>query len=1038
MEFDRTIDRTGITLTVAEEKGLLRRLLGTRDGDLATLSAKDRRLAFALADLRALAAEQPDELELSERRIRMSHRLAAALDARTGDQLGLPPLTDLTLRTDVDGLLGSAGFRLRAEWWRGGVRKTPRRIGAVLKTDRGEQRLPLWMLDALEVAEAPLEVDDAAQWEALARFRRALDPGVAGGADDVAARISMTDFLSGLQVGLADGFSISPNASGDDFEVLPFSRERLGGAVEPSEEMSELGGTDLHDFQRKLRQRGALNAYRLGPGRFMVIDRSVTPALQVMAQMQRAPKGEREAFIRNPRGRISEAVEAAMESAGAFDGLDDAGREEVVDQAAGPILVETEEYAQFSARVIGIGIYRPPAIAMSGDGATTWLPEIFSQETRSRIEVMVRDDLDHLAEALERAIDVGEESVSESGVHVPARKDVLEAVRQEIERRDAAHADRDASAEDHDVTGTDDDAQERGGPAILETRDNFEEVQWNPDLVARADVVDAEPPASIRTPLRPYQHESLRWQIEAWSAGLPGILNADEQGLGKTLQTIAFLVWLNGRMSTGAATHGPILVVAPTSLLQNWEQEVALHVENPGLGQLIRLYGGGIGARRKMGASGMDTATGEALLDFADLARAAEAGQRHPTWILTTYATMTNYQHSLAQIPFAAVVFDEIQALKTPGSLRACAARAMKADFRIGLTGTPIENTTSDLWAIMDQLAPGSLGALKYFREEFGTPREDNMERLHARIFRSDERPPLALRRLKGEVAKDLPTKTRSLLPLEMPRYQADIYEEAREKLAVGRKGAALKMLHHIRTVSVHPDLVSNEGDEGFIALSARLLATFRILREIRAQRERALVFIEHRQMQYRFIELAKAAFGLPQIDLINGDTPIRQRQAIVNRFQKHLEKDCGFDMLVLGPRAAGTGLTLTAATHVIHLSRWWNPAVEEQCNDRVHRIGQTRPVHVHVPMAIHPEYQDQSFDCLLHSLMQRKRKLAGSALWPMGDTADDAALLQKSLGAEAVGKTRGEPVQAAIAAMFERDGIPVPAPDLDGGYRFE
>ena len=184
--------------------------------------------------------------------------------------------------------------------------------------------------------------------------------------------------------------------------------------------------------------------------------------------------------------------------------------------------------------------------------------------------------------------------------------------------------------------------------------------------------------------------------------------------------------------------------------------------------------------------------------------------------------------------------------------------------------------------------------------------------------------------------------------------------------------------------------------------------------------------------MQYRFIELARAEFGLERIDLINGDTPIHKRQSIVNRFQQHGAAP-GFDLLVLGPKAAGTGLTLTAATHVIHLSRWWNPAVEEQCNDRVHRIGQTRAVHIHIPLAVHSGYREQTFDCLLQSLMQRKRRLAESALWPMGDTEADASDLQRMVAdAEASSSATGEPLDVAMRAMFGRDGLTMPSWAVD------
>lgn len=163
-----------------------------------------------------------------------------------------------------------------------------------------------------------------------------------------------------------------------------------------------------------------------------------------------------------------------------------------------------------------------------------------------------------------------------------------------------------------------------------------------------------------------------------------------------------------------------------------------------------------------------------------------------------------------------------------------------------------------------------------------------------------------------------------------MPETQAVAYEEARLNLAQGGAAAALKVLHHIRTVSVHPSFNASGSNSDFIEASARLRATFQILHDIKLKKERVLVFIENRKMQYSFIELAKAEFHLDHVELINGDTPIQKRQAIVNRFQKHLENDRGFDLLVLGPKAAGTGLTLTAATNVIHLSRWWNPAVEE------------------------------------------------------------------------------------------------------------
>ena len=262
-----------------------------------------------------------------------------------------------------------------------------------------------------------------------------------------------------------------------------------------------------------------------------------------------------------PLARVHGA-RAYRHRAGAFADLDDAGREEAIERAAGPLLVETEEFARFSARVTGVGLYQAPDLPIEGVSPTTWLPEIFTREARLKLEAMPGDDLAHLAASLEQAIGSGAESVDESGLRLPARKDVLEVVRAEISRRDAAPETPPAP----DAAPPAPDAPTSGGPAILQTRDNFHDVQWRPALKARAQGVSAEVPSGIVTPLKPHQHDSLRWQAEAWSAGLPGILNADEQGLGKTLQTISVLAWLH----SVAMVSGPHLVIVPLSTLANW------------------------------------------------------------------------------------------------------------------------------------------------------------------------------------------------------------------------------------------------------------------------------------------------------------------------------------------------------------------------------------------------------------------------------------------------------------------------------------
>jgi len=1026
--FELSYSADAITLKTTSVRGrLLSRLLAGAKRDLSRLSLHDSDLLCAIADLKSLAEDAPGELTISSDEIRVSHRLAAKLDSETALVLGLPALVDLTFRTDVEGLLGSANFKIRYEWSKNGQHQNPRRVGSILETADGPRRLPEWLLNAIDIAENMTPgADDAEHWERLAKFRQALDPEDPSGSKTT-TRISMTDFLAGLQVRLADRFSLSPNEEGSDFEIVPFSGRRLAdpGVLDAdglvTENHGELTGSDLRTFQDRVRHRGALAAYRVNPRNYVVVDRAAMPVLQVLTSMQQAPRSIREDFIRNPWPRISEAVEESLRQRGSLDGLDQVGVEEAVELAAGPLFVETREFSQ---RVIGLKIFQKQDLPAS-ETSTTWLPEDFGRRFAEFLSEQALPELAALRERVAEAVHAGRTYIDVDGLEIPARQETLRTIDTKI----AAGGDQEEGPEPH---------EELLGPVVLETADNISELRWIANLKPRKGAVPSRIPEAIRTALKEHQTKSLAWQVDAWTAGLPGILNADEQGLGKTLQTISFLAWLQAHMREADPAHrGPILVVAPTSLLVNWEEEVVRHLHEPGLGHLIRLYGSATGARKVSGTQGRDIDGGESKLDFDFLHEAVQEGRAHRFWLLTTYTTLTNYQHSLAKVPFAAAVFDEIQAIKNPFSMRAEAARTIKADFRIGLTGTPIENSAADLWAIMDQLAPGSLGTLDEFRSSYGTATTENMADLHRRVFKPHETvPPLAIRRLKSVVASDLPEKSRRIHPRSMPKLQSEAYEDAKLKLAQGGRGAALKMLHHIRAVSVHPAIEEAFDHSKFISASARLDAAFHVLRSIERAKERTLVFIEHRQMQYRFIELAKAEFGLRQIDLINGDTPIQKRQEIVNRFQLY-GAEPGFDLLVLGPKAAGTGLTLTAATHVIHLSRWWNPAVEEQCNDRVHRIGQTRAVTVHIPMSVHPEFREQSFDCLLHSLMQKKRNLADSALWPMGDTDGDAAELQRMVANGTATSTAGaDPVETAMSAMFARDGIAMPPWESDRSLR--
>lgn len=1021
----------GITLRPeAEQSGFFSRLLG-RSGNAVSfdkLSEAEQDLMLAIADLRAFEDTVPGSVIFHPAEIRLSHDAAAALTAGSASALGLPSDVHLTLQTDATGLLGHADFRLRCDWVYHGQRVSPSREGCILKTAQGHRRVPLWMKRALDLAdgfqaEAPMED----HWLALAAFRQALEPG-----EDVPtspsdggrmAGLAMTSFLKGLTVRLADCFSVSPADNMTDFDVIPFSSASLDNRDihedDVSETDSEISGETLAAFQWKLHSLGARSAYQLGNNTYLVIDRAAAPALREIARASKAPRAERKAFIENPRAFIARAVTEELQSNPEFVNLDPAGQEEMIEAAAGPRLVETREY---SDRVTGIERWRPEPRPMEGSG-TTWLPEVFSMVLAEHLNQMETPELVALGDEMKARLNTTSPLVTIAGESVAVTDERVSAV-------DALISVRQQKNENLQIK----DVKEKLSPFVLGTLDNTDDLTWTAGLQPRKSSQPDTLPIAIRTPLKQHQVNSFKWQVAAWRAGLPGVLNADEPGLGKTLQTIAFITWLKDHTrQPQAERRGPILIVAPTSLLVNWEEEVERHVVDGGFGRLERLYGASTTANKRRGARGRDTDNGLPQLDLDWLHEALEEGRAHHFWVLTTYTTLANYQHSLGSIPFSAMVCDEMQAVKNENTLRAKAVKAMNADFRIGLTGTPIENTALDLWTIMDLLAPGSLGSGADFRQRYSEPTEVNMAELHGRVFRDFEgKPALAMRRLKDDVARDLPTKTRHIHPRLMPTAQASEYDLARRKLAEGGMGAALKMLHHIRSVSVHPGGEAQSADQDFIHASGRMSATFDILDRLHLTGERALLFIEHRELQYRVAEILRQRYRLAKVEIINGETPILRRQKIVNSFQEHLVLNDGFDVLVLGPRAAGTGLTLTAATHVIHLSRWWNPAVEEQCNDRIHRIGQSKPVTIHLPMAIHPSYAESSFDCLLQSLMQRKRRLARQALWPLGDTAADSQSLQDMLRSQAKAEC-SDPLEQALSAMFSRDGMPLPVRQPDG-----
>ncbi|MEU6097324.1 SNF2-related protein [Streptomyces sp. NPDC047079] len=427
-----------------------------------------------------------------------------------------------------------------------------------------------------------------------------------------------------------------------------------------------------------------------------------------------------------------------------------------------------------------------------------------------------------------------------------------------------------------------------------------------------AGVGPVEPPPGLAARLRDYQLRGLGWLDLMTALGLGGCL-ADDMGLGKTVTVIA--------LHLHRARREPTLVVCPASLLGNWQRE-------------ITRFAPGVPVRRFHGP--------ERTLDDLD-----------GGFVLTTYGTMRTAAPRLAEQPWGLVVADEAQHVKNPYSATAKALRTIPSPARVALTGTPVENNLSELWALLDWTTPGLLGPLKSFRARHARAVENGedeqaAERL-ARLVR-----PFLLRRRKSDpgIVPELPPKTETDHPVALTHEQAALYEAVvRESLlaietaqGIARRGLVLKLLGSLKQICDHPALYLKEDTgtaAGLTARSGKLALLDELVDTLLTEDGSALVFTQYVRMA-RLITTHLASRAVP-VELLHGGTAVPDRERMVDRFQSGATP-----VLVLSLKAAGTGLNLTRAGHVIHFDRWWNPAVEEQATDRAYRIGQTQPVQVH------------------------------------------------------------------------------------------
>lgn len=918
--------------------------------------------------------------------LKLSPRTVASLDAASAAVLGLPPPTPLALDLKAQNRIDQDEFRLVLRWIRPGGQPVRTQLrGAILATDAGPRRVPepLWSLyTAAEPLTRPLEKSE--RFAALAKLRQHWP-------DDPRLPIESEAYLQDLRVHYASGLSLKLKTLTPDrteFEPVLFSARSVSDASENGAPLDEDADSILAPSAQKLfagerfrRDQEARPVYVLRNGEYLFIDPSLRPALDVVRKLQDAPEAERRAFILNPRKILRETI----------------GDEQAEQIGLESLFIDTE---QFSDRVAGVDIWRAPVLPwVIPSEKNKWIPEQFGLRVGEDYFALPARNVAEVVRRVEEAAEAGLPEVSVEGLLEPANADgpappAKLPVNEQSRSALASLAPFSQSSESDDQKPEEGDSEPgwdaaTQGKLFLVVRDNFEEVEYAP--IGLNGTSDDLPLGSIALPgrlctkLKPHQIQGLTWLAHSSLAGRPGALLADDMGLGKTLQAIALMAWLQDESVAGRRTRAPFLIVAPTGLLGTWRSEIKKHLDEPYLGELVPAFGGNLKLLRDEDSFGArDIETGKASLTAANW--------RDSGVVLTTYETLRDYHFSFARTRFGLIIYDEIQKLKNPGSQMTRAAKALNAAFTLGMTGTPVENRLQDLWSIMDVVAPGFLGASRDFEKRHPTDNPDALARLKAQLTDPIKgRPPYMLRRMKGEVLDSMPSKTIHALKMSMPPTQADAYRNLVVRAAAAGasgnlgKGGMLTTLANMRGVSLHPlDPREAPNDLDQYALdSARLSQTIDVLEEVAKANEKALIFVEDLAMQDRLASLIQDRFRLPRRPIkINGGVPGQKRQALVDAFQA---RPGIFDVMLLSPRAGGVGLTLTEANHVIHLSRWWNPAVEDQATDRVFRIGQTRDVHVYLPMAVHPDpdLAASSFDLRLNALIERKRKLTRDLFFP-------------------------------------------------------
>lgn len=905
------------------------------------------------------ALEQGAVLQAGE--LRVPALLISSWPESVATELGLPPNCPLALDLRLQGALGREGAKLSARWLQPGKTIPARDVsqtGAVLKWSDRDFRLQAPLTEIVQQVEVFNQVqpeDLDGQFRAWSVIRACLGESAA---------TQLTDgFLKSLRVITASAFTwrIQTDDRGNLQLAPSLLTERLSEDGQRTEHVSALPPAEEEIFAQRLDQlREGASAFPVSQGLYVVAEEGLQKALRAVRRLRQAPVEQRKRAALHPEAVIRDLLEEPDDTPSVF--------------------VETERFAD---RVVDVAEWVAPILPWIKIPTQSWAPPTQFGIRLQGVDVpMELDQLETVCHAMAEALKAGRATLDVDGTEVPVSNANLQALERLRSKVEARLKGKDA----HPI----EEAGDSGSEAkVLVIETNFEQIGFSRSSERlRAGAIAW--PSIVRTAPKPHQEVGVSWLQRHWISGSSGAMLCDDMGLGKTFQALAFCGWLRELMSAGLIERQPLLLVAPVGLLRNWEKEHEEHLWAPGLGDIVRVYGEHVKQLKRGRHS-----DGTASLDTTRLSQADV--------VLANYEAISDYQLSFGAIRFASVVLDEAQKIKSPGTRVTSAVKALNVEFFLAMTGTPVENRLADLWCIADAVQPSALGDLKMFSSKYEAE-GSNLLALREQVWHEehdvDSRPKLMLRRLKSEKLPGLPRKIEHPVQRPMPPRQLDAYLRAVQQQSMTGEGAMLELIHSMRRVSLHPILLDgglDRGEELDPMESARMAVMIEVLDEVAAKDEKALIFLESLDLQdaTQLPTILQRRYGLKRLPMIiNGEVGTNARQERVDLFQK----ERGFDVMLLSPKAGGVGLTLTAANHVIHLSRWWNPAVEDQCSDRVYRIGQTKDVHIYYPMAVLPDHPEHSFDTQLQMLMERKRELARNLLMPPAFGKEDYAQLRAGM----------------------------------------